>query len=58
MTATIYLHETFWHIYSRNFKNYDENSFLNDLRETNFDLSTNDANENYRFITDTFIKIP
>ena len=44
-------------VYYRNFENFDENSFLNDLRETNFDLSTNDPNENYRFTTDTFIKI-
>ena len=32
-------------VYYRNFKNFDENSFLNDLRETNFDLSTNNPNE-------------
>ena len=44
-------------VYYRNFKNFDETSFLNDLRETNFDLSTNDPNENHSFITDTFIKI-
>ena len=44
-------------VYYRNFKNFNENSFLNDLRETNFDLSTNDPNENYCFITDIFIKI-
>ena len=31
--------------------------FLNNLKETNFDLPTNDLNENYRFITDTLIKI-
>ena len=43
-------------VYYRNFKNFDKNPFLNDLRETNFDLSTNDPNENDRFITDTFIK--
>ena len=30
---------------------------LNVLKETNFDLSTNNLNENYRLITDTFIKI-
>ena len=30
---------------------------MNDLKETNFELSTIDPNENYRFITDTFIKI-
>ena len=29
---------------------------LNDLRETNFVLSTNYPNEDYRFVTDTFIK--
>ena len=44
-------------VYYRNFKNFDENCFLNDLKETNFELSTDDPNENYRFITDTFIKI-
>ena len=32
-------------VYYRDFKNFDENSFLNDLRETNFDLSTNNPNE-------------
>ena len=31
--------------------------FLNDLKEANFELSTNDPNENYCFITDAFIKI-
>ena len=31
--------------------------FLNDLKETNFNLSTNDPNKNYRLITHTFIKI-
>ena len=44
-------------VYYWNFKNFDENSFLNDLKETNFELSKNDPKENYRFITDTFIKI-
>ena len=45
-------------LYYRNFKNFDdENSFLNDLKEKNFELPTDDPNENYRFITDTFIKI-
>ena len=45
-------------VYYRNFKNFDdENSFLNDLKEKNFELPTDDPNENYRFITDTFIKI-
>ena len=29
---------------------------LNDLKETNFELSTDDPNENYLFINDTFIK--
>ena len=37
-------------------KNTFKNSFLNDLRETNFDLSTNDPDENH-FIADTFIKV-
>lgn len=36
-------------------KTIDKNSFLNDLKETNFDLSTNDPKEKYRFIADTFI---
>ena len=31
--------------------------FLNALKEANFELSTNDPNENYCFITDAFIKI-
>ena len=31
--------------------------FLNDLKEANFELSTNDPNENYCFITDAFIEI-
>lgn len=31
--------------------------FLNNLKETNFDLPTNDLNKDYRFITDTFNKI-
>ena len=44
-------------VYYRNFKNFDENSFLNDLKETSFELPTDDPNENYRFITDTFFTI-
>ena len=32
-------------------------SFLNDLKETNFNFATNDPNEDFRFINDTFIKI-
>ena len=45
-------------VYYKNFKKFDENSFLNDVKETNFELSTNDPNVNYRFITDdTLIKI-
>ena len=42
-------------VYYRNFQNFDENSLLHDQKETNFVLSTNDPNENYRFITDTLI---
>ena len=34
-----------------------ETFLLNDLKETNFELSANDPDENFRFITDTFIKI-
>ena len=37
--------------------NFEENSFLNDLKDTNFELLTDDPNENYCFITDTFVKI-
>ena len=44
-------------LYYRNFKKFDEKSFLNELKETNFGLPLHDSNENYRFITDTFIKI-
>ena len=44
-------------VYDRNFKNLMKTPFLNHLKETNFDLSTNDPNKNYRFITHTFIKI-
>ena len=44
-------------VYYRNFKSFDENSFLNDLKETNFELPSDDPNENYCFITDIFIKI-
>ena len=44
-------------VYYRNFKNFDEDFFLNNLKETNFQLSTDDPNENYRLITDTFNKI-
>ena len=39
------------------YRKFDENSFLNDLKETNFELSTNDPKVNYRFINDTLIKI-
>ena len=44
-------------VYHRNFENFDENSFLNDLKETNFDFFNKSSNENYRSITDTFIKV-
>ena len=42
-----------------NYKNlniFDENSPLNDLKETNFHLSTNDPNVTYLVTTDAFIK--
>ena len=44
-------------VYYRNFKNFDENSFLNDPKEINFDLSTNDPNVNFSFITVLLLKM-
>ena len=44
-------------VYYKNFKIFGENFFLNNLKETNIEFPTDDLNENYCFITDTFIKI-
>ena len=41
----------------RSFKNFAEKLLFKWPEREKFDLSTNDPNENYRFITDTFIKI-
>ena len=43
--------------YYRNYKNFNEANFLNDLKNCDFSLKTDDLNENYDFLTNTFINI-
>ena len=44
-------------VYYRKYKNFDQDSFPNDLQRTNFELESNNTDENYRFITETFTEI-
>ena len=44
-------------IYYRNYKNFDQESFLNNLQRTNLELESDNPDENYRFMTETFIEI-
>ena len=43
--------------YNRNFENFDENLFFNNLKEENFNFSTNYGGECYKVSTNIFIKI-
>ena len=38
----------------RNYKKFDENSFLHDLQNKNFSLFSNDPKVNYKSITEHF----
>ena len=38
-------------IFYRNYKKFDEKSFLHDLQNKNFSMSSNDPNINYKSIT-------
>ena len=39
-----------------NYKNFNQKHFINDLQKTNFELESSNPDENYRFITETFIE--
>ena len=40
----------------RNYRKFDEKSFLDDLQNKNFSMSTNDPNVNYKSITENFLE--
>ena len=44
-------------VYYRNHKKFNEANFLNDVKNCDFSLKTDDPNENYDFLTNTFINI-
>ena len=44
-------------IYYRNYKNFDESTFIEDLFYTDFSLQPDDPNENYSFLSREFSKI-
>ena len=44
-------------VYYRNYKEFNEAKFLNDIKNCDFSLKTDDANENYDVLTNTFINI-
>ena len=44
-------------IYYRNYKKFNEQKFLEDVKTTNFCFNSDDPNENYELITDLFSKI-
>ena len=44
-------------IYYRNYKNFDESKFIEDLIYTDFSSQSDDPNENYSFLTTEFSKI-
>ena len=44
-------------VYCRNYKKLNETNFLNNVKNCNFILKTDDPNENYHFLTNTFINI-
>ena len=43
-------------IFYRNYKKFDEKSFLHDLQNKNFSMSSNDPNVNYKSITENFLE--
>ena len=44
-------------IYYRNYKNFDEEKFVKDVKAADFSFSNNDPNENYSVLSDTFSKL-
>ena len=44
-------------VYYRNYKKFNEANFLNDVKNCDFSLKTDEPNENYDFLTNTFINI-
>ena len=44
-------------IYYRNYKKFNEQKFLEDVKNTNFCFNSDNPNENYELITDLFSKI-
>ena len=44
-------------IFNRNYKKFDEKSFLDDLQNKNFSISSNDPYVNYKSITENFLEI-
>ena len=44
-------------VYNKNCTKFDEANFLNDVKNCDFSLKTNNPNENHNFLTNTFIKI-
>ena len=44
-------------IYHRNFKNFNEKNFLEEVKNTDFRFNSDDPNENYELITNVFSNI-
>ena len=44
-------------IFYQNYKNFDEDKFVKDVKAANFSFSNNDPNENYSVPLDTFSKL-
>ena len=43
-------------IFYKNYKKFDEESFLHDLQNKNFSMPSNDPNVNYKLITENFLE--
>ena len=44
-------------VFYRNYKNFDEEKFVKDIKAADFSFSNNDPNENYSVLSDTFSKL-
>ena len=44
-------------IYYRNYKFFDKNAFLEDLKKFDFEIKANNADQNHAFLTNTFLGI-
>ena len=44
-------------IFYRNYKNFDEEKFIKDVKAVDFSFSNNDPNENYSVLSDAFSKL-